>query len=87
MYRWSDQAAAAADAYARLAVLRPDDAQVQVLRARSQAAVAELEAAQMAQQKARVLIASKEASPTSAAVPRHGSLTPETLNQITPNHA
>lgn len=87
VYRWSDQAAAAADAYARLAVLRPDDAQVQVLRARSQAAVAELEAAQMAQQKARVLIASKEAAPSSAEVPRQGALTPEMLNQVTPSDA
>lgn len=87
VYRWSDQAAAAADAYARLAVLRPDDAQVQVLRARSLAAVAELEAAQMAQEKARVLIASKEVAPTSAEVPHQGALTPEMLNQVTPSDA
>ena len=35
VYRWNDRWPAAADAYARLAALRPDDAQVQVLRARS----------------------------------------------------
>ena len=34
-YRWSDRAAAAADAYGRLAALRPDDPQVHLLRARS----------------------------------------------------
>ena len=50
VYRWSDRPAAAADAYGRLALLRPDDTQVQVLRARSLATVAELEAAQLAQQ-------------------------------------
>ena len=36
VYRWNDRPAAAADAYARLAVLRPDDVQVAVLRARYQ---------------------------------------------------
>lgn len=35
VYRWNDRWAAAADAYARLAALRPDDAVVQVLRARA----------------------------------------------------
>ena len=35
VYRWNDRWSAAADAYARLAVLRPQDAQVQVWRARS----------------------------------------------------
>lgn len=34
VYRWNDRWAPAADAYARLAALRPEDAQVQVLRAR-----------------------------------------------------
>jgi len=87
VYRWSDRAAAAADAYARLAVLRPDDAQVQVLRTRSLAAVAELEAAQLAQQQARVMVANKEAVSTSAEVPRLGALSPETLNQVTPSDA
>jgi YaiO family outer membrane protein len=87
VYRWSDQPAAAADAYARLAVLRPDDAQVQVLRARSLAAVAELEAAQLAQQQARVWVANKETVSTSAEVPRQGALSPETLNQVTPSDA
>ena len=87
VYRWSDQAAAAADAYARLAVLRPDDAQVQVLRARSLATVAELEAAQLKQQPDRVLLANKEIASTSAEVPRQGALSPETLNQVTPSDA
>jgi YaiO family outer membrane protein len=85
VYRWSDQAAAAADAYARLAVLRPDDPQVQILRARSLAAVAEVEAAKLAQQQARVVIANKEVAPTSAEVPRQMALSPETLNQVTPS--
>ncbi len=35
VYRWNDRTAAAADAYARLAVLRPNDAQVAQLRAKS----------------------------------------------------
>jgi YaiO family outer membrane protein len=35
VYRWNDRPAAAADAYARLAALRPDDAQVRVMQARS----------------------------------------------------
>lgn len=35
VYRWNERWSAAADAYARLAVLRPQDAQVQVWRARS----------------------------------------------------
>lgn len=35
VYRWNNRWSAAADAYARLAVLRPQDAQVQVWRARS----------------------------------------------------
>ena len=87
VYRWSDRAAAAADAYARLAVLRPDDAQVQVFRARSLATVAELEAAQLAQQQARALVANKEVASTSAEVPRQGALSPETLNQVTPSDA
>jgi YaiO family outer membrane protein len=87
VYRWSDRPAAAADAYARLAALRPDDAQVQVLRARSLAAVSELEAAQLAQQQARVLIANKEVAPTSQQAPRQGALSPEMLNQVSPSDA
>ena len=87
VYRWSERPAAAADAYARLAVLRPDDAQVQVLRARSLATVAELEAAQLKQQPDRVLLANKEIASTSAEVPRQGALSPETLNQVTPSDA
>lgn len=85
VYRWSDRAAAAADAYARLALLRPDDALVQVLLARSRAEVAELEAAQRAQQQARALVANKEVATTSTEVPRQGALNPETLNQVTPS--
>lgn len=84
VYRWSDRAAAAADAYARLALLRPDDAQVQVLRVRSLAAVAALEAEQLAQQQASALVVNKEVASTSAEVPRQGALSPETLNQVTP---
>lgn len=85
VYRWSDQPAAAADAYARLAVLRPDDAQVRVLRARSLAEVAELEAAQLAQQQARVWVANKEVVSSSTEKSSQGALSPETLNQVTPS--
>jgi YaiO family outer membrane protein len=87
VYRWSDRPAAAANAYARLALLRPEDVQVKVMHARSLAAVAELEAAQLAQQQARVLIANKEVTPTSAEAPRQGGLSPEMLNQVTPSDA
>jgi YaiO family outer membrane protein len=76
VYRWSDRAAAAADAYARLALLRPDEAQVQVLRTRSLARVAELQATQLAQNQTPDLVANKEVA-----------LSPETLNQVTPSDA
>lgn len=55
VYRWNDRAAAAADAYARLAVLRPDDAQVRVLQARSLLALGDVTGARVAAQHAREL--------------------------------
>ena len=55
VYRWSDRPAAAADAYGRLALLRPQDAQVQIQRARSWLAAGEAAAARRAVQRAREL--------------------------------
>ena len=63
VYRWNDQAAAAADAYGRLAALRPDDAQVQVLRARSLLAANDVGGARLAVQRARELGAPSETWP------------------------
>jgi len=63
VYRWNDQAAAAADAYGRLAVLRPSDAQVQVLRTRALLAVNDVAGARAAAQRALELGASAEALP------------------------
>lgn len=63
VYRWNDQAAAAADAYGRLAVLRPADAQVQVLRARSLLAANDVTGARAAAQRALELGASAESLP------------------------
>ena len=63
VYRWSDRPAAAAEAYARLAQLRPDDAQVQVLRARSLLAAGDAVAARAAAQRARALGASADSLP------------------------
>lgn len=63
VYRWNDRAAAAADAYGRLAVLRPTDAQVQVLRARSLLAANDVAGARAAAQRALELGASAEALP------------------------
>lgn len=55
VYRWTDRPAAAADAYGRLAALRPADAQVQILRARSLLAAGDTPAAALAVQRAREL--------------------------------
>lgn len=64
VYRWNDQAAAAADAYARLTILRPYDAQAQVLRARSLLAIQDLAGARLAIQRARELGAAEGSLPT-----------------------
>ena len=63
VYRWNDRPAAAADAYARLAALRPNDAQVQVLRARSLLAAGDAEGARLAVQRARELGAAEDSLP------------------------
>jgi YaiO family outer membrane protein len=52
VYRWNDRWAAAADAYARLSVLRPQDAQVQVLRARALWAAGDAPGSRLAAQRA-----------------------------------
>lgn len=64
VYRWNDRPAAAADAYARLAVLRPGDAQVRVLQARSLLAAGDVPGARAAAERARELGASADALPT-----------------------
>lgn len=64
VYRWSGQAAAAADAYARLTVLRPSDVQAHVLRARSLLAIQDVPAARLAVQRARELGAAEDSLPT-----------------------
>jgi YaiO family outer membrane protein len=63
VYRWNDRPAAAADAYARLAALRPNDPQVQVLRARSLMAAGDTEGAKLAVQRARELGAAEDSLP------------------------
>jgi len=63
VYRWNDRAAAAADAYARLATLRPDDAQVRVLQARALLAVGDVAGARVAVQRARELGAPADSLP------------------------
>lgn len=55
VYRWSDRPADAADAYGRLALLRPDDPQVQIQRARSWLSAGEIRAARRAVERARAL--------------------------------
>ncbi len=63
VYRWNDHVASAADAYARLAVLRPTDAQVRVFQARSLLALGDLTGARVAAQQARELGASPDSLP------------------------
>ena len=63
VYRWSGQAAAAADAYTRLTILRPSDAQAQVLRARSLLVIQDVSDARLAIQRARELGAAEESLP------------------------
>lgn len=55
VYRWTDRPAAAADAYARLASLRPTDPEPQTLRARSLLAAGDLAGARLAAARAREL--------------------------------
>lgn len=55
VYRWTDRPAAAADAYARLASLRPTDPEPQTLRARSLLAAGDLAGASLAAARAREL--------------------------------
>lgn len=55
VYRWTDRPAAAADAYARLASLRPTDPEPQSLRARSLLAAGDLAGATLAAARAREL--------------------------------
>lgn len=66
VYRWNDRAAAAADAYGRLAVLRPMDAQVRVLQARSLLAAGDVPGARAAAQRARELGAAEDSLPAMA---------------------
>lgn len=73
VYRWNDRPAAAADAYARLAALRPSDAQVQVLRARSLLAAGDLESARLAVQRARELGAAEDSLPRLNAASQRGA--------------
>jgi len=63
VYRWNDQAAAAADAYARLTILRPTDVQAHLLRARSLVAIQDIPAARLAIQRARELGAPESTLP------------------------
>ncbi len=55
VYRWNDQPAAAADAYGRLASLRTEDPQPQLLRARSLIQAGDLPSARLAADRARAL--------------------------------
>ncbi len=84
VYRWNERPAAAADAYARLAVLRPDDVQVAVLRVRSLVAAGDLEGARLAAQRARELGAA-EADLPGLTPSRKAELTPETVNPVAPS--
>lgn len=59
VYRWNDRWAAAADAYARLAALRPSDAQAQVLRARVLWQLGDVDEARRAAQRALALGATR----------------------------
>ena len=63
VYRWNDRSGAAADAYARLAVLLPTDAQVRVLQARSLLAIGDLAGARSAANQARDLGAPLDSLP------------------------
>lgn len=54
-YRWSDQAAASADAYGRLAALRPEDPQAHLSRARSLWVAGDREGARLSATRAREL--------------------------------
>lgn len=60
VYRWNDRPAAAADAYARLASLRPNDPEPQSLRARALLTAGDLAGARQAAARARALGASEE---------------------------
>lgn len=73
VYRWNDQAAAAADAYARLIVLRPNDARAHLLRARSLLAIQDVAAARLAVQRARELGVPEADLPELPAPPSSGA--------------
>ena len=64
VYRWNDRPSAAADAYARLVTLRPVDAQVRVLQARSLLAAGDLAGARAAGQQALELGANAQDLPS-----------------------
>lgn len=74
VYRWSDRPAAAAEAYGRLALLRPADARVQVQRALSWLAAGEIRAARRALDQARALGAPESDLPDLPAEPARPSL-------------
>lgn len=81
VYRWNDRWASAADAYARLATLRPQDAQVQVMRARALWQLGDAAQARRAAQRALALGASaadvatfEEKSPVERAALASGSM-------------
>lgn len=90
VYRWTDRPAAAADAYGRLAALRPADAQVQILRARSLQAAGDTQAAALAVQRARELGATEADLPVparsepSTAPAAQGSVPAASLNAALP---
>lgn len=69
VYRWNDRAAAAADAYGRLAVLRPDDAQVRVLQARALLTTGNVPGARQALQRAREMGAPEDSLPAIPGAP------------------
>ena len=76
-YRWNDRPAAAADAYARLAGLRPQDPQPQLMRARTLIASGDIEAARLAAERARALGADDVAMATLNVQLSPSALTPE----------
>lgn len=80
VYRWNDRPAAAADAYARLVTLRPLDAQVRVLQARSLLAAGDVAAARAASQQALELGAKAQDLPSmpDASSPSAAPATPKT---------
>lgn len=84
VYRWNDRPAAAANAYARLAALRPDDAQVRVLQARSLLAAGDVAGARAAAQRAREMGVPADALPAipDAASPARAVAVPPTPSSV-----